>query len=82
MYAIGFTQGYNPMGNDGLRKLSHKSANGIMKELSVMRKVVSEIYIVNDFTQKMCEMTNDQLWIYCMNNYRMYIRGDSIKIKF
>lgn len=82
MYAVGFTCGINPMGNDGLQKLHHKSAKGIMMELSTMRKVIAEIYIVNDFTQKMCEMTNSQLWSYCMNNYRMYIKGDSIKIKF
>ena len=82
MYAVGFTQGINPMGNDGLQRLNHKSPNGIMKELQVMRKVVSEIYIMPDFTQEMCEMTNNQLWIYCMNHYRMHIRGDSITIKY
>lgn len=82
MYAVGFTQGYNPMGNDGLKRLTHKSAKGIMQELQTMRKIVSEIYIMQDFTQKMCEMTNDQLWIYCMDHYRMYIRGDRITIKY
>lgn len=82
MYAVGFTQGYNPMGNDGLQRITHKSPNGIMQELQTMRRVVQEIYIVNDFTQAMCEMTNNQLWIYCMNNYRMYIRGDNITIKY
>ena len=82
MYAVGFTQGINPMGNDGLQRLTHKSPQGIMQELQTMRKIVSEIYIMNDFTQKMCEMSNSQLWIYCMDNYRMYIRGDKITIKY
>ena len=82
MWAVGFTQGINPMGNDGLQRLNHKSVKGIMQELQIMRKVVSEIYIVNDFTQAMCEMTNTQLWVYCMNHYRMYIKGDSITIKY
>lgn len=82
MYAVGFTCGINPMGNDGLHKLHHKSAKGIMQELTVMRKVVSEIYIMPDFTQKMCEMNNATLWSHCMNNYLMHIRGDSIRIKF
>ncbi len=33
MYAVGFTQGINPMGNDGLQRLTHKSPHGIMQEL-------------------------------------------------
>lgn len=76
MYAVGFIMGRNPMGNDGLQKLHHKSQKGILQELQTMRKVVSEIFIMRDFTQKMCEMSNDELWAYCNKNYVSYIRGD------
>jgi len=82
MYAVGFIQGYSPAGNNGLQKLHCKSAKGIMQELQTMRKCVHEIYVMHDFTQKMCEMSMTELWSYCMNNKVMYIKGDYITQKF
>ena len=81
MYAVGFIQGYSPCGNDGLKKLHNKSVKGIMQELQTMRKVVHEIFVVNDFTQKMCEMNMTELWSYCMNHKIMYIKGDYVTMK-
>ena len=82
MYAINFINGVSPCGNDGLKRLHYKSTKGIMQELSTMRKLGGEIFIVSDFTQKMCEMSPSQLWSYCINNYKMYIRNDQITYKF
>lgn len=77
-YAVQFVNGMNPMGNHGLQKLRHKSVYGIFDELESVRKLGGEIFIMSDFTQEMCEMSNSQLWAYCINNYYMYIRHDCI----
>lgn len=73
MYAVGFINlgvfgMHNPCGNSGLKKLQYKTMSGWNKELQVMKKNVDEIFIMNDFTQKMCEMTQSQLWEYCYKN--------------
>ena len=69
MYAVGFIGWYNPMGNDGLQRLHYKSKKGIMRETQTMRKINTTVYVVNDFTQKMCEMDSIQLAEYCSNHY-------------
>ncbi len=73
MYAVGFinlgTLGmHNPCGNSGLQKLHNKTMRGWKSELQTMAKCVDEIFIMNDFTQKMCEMSQSQLWEYCYKN--------------
>ncbi len=73
MYAVGFINfGHggmrNPMGNQGLQKLHNKTIRGWQSELQTMKKCVDEIYIMSDFTQKMCEMNQAQLWEYCYRN--------------
>ena len=78
MYAVGFTKMVNPAGNDGLQKLHVKTPRLIMERLTVMRKVNDEIFIVNDFTQKMCEMSQAELWSYCNSHYVFHIRGEHL----
>lgn len=73
MYAVGFinygNQGmYTPAGNNGLQKLHNKTMRGWNSELTTMKKVVDEIFIMKDFTQEMCEMNHGKLWEYCYKN--------------
>ena len=73
MYAVGFINAgnkgmYNPCGNNGLQRLHNKTMRGWKNELQTMKKCVDEIFIVRDFTQKMCEMNQAQLWEYCHRN--------------
>lgn len=73
MYAVGFINMgnngmYNPMGNQGLQKLHNKTLRGWNNELQTMKKCVDEVYIMRDFTQKMCEMNQTQLWEHCYRN--------------
>ena len=71
MYAVGFINlgvfgMHMPCGNDGLQKLHNKTLKGWQSELQTMKRCVDEIFIVRDFTQKMCEMSQSQLWEHCM----------------
>lgn len=73
MYAVGFISlgslgMHNPMGNSGLQKLHNKTVRGWNSELQVMKNCVDEIFVMRDFTQKMCEMSQSQLWEYCRKN--------------
>lgn len=73
MYAVGFInygkEGmYSPCGNNGLKKLHNKTMRGWNSELTTMKKVVDEIFIMIDFTQEMCEMNQARLWEYCYRN--------------
>lgn len=73
MYAVGFINlgvfgMHNPCGNEGLQKLHNKTMRGWKKELQTMEKCVDEIFIMRDFTQKMCEMSQSQLWEHCCKN--------------
>lgn len=73
MYAVGFVNIGNkglitPCGNNGLQKLYNKTMKGWRSELQTMMRNVDEIYIMQDFTQKMCEMSQGQLWEYCYRN--------------
>ena len=71
MWAIGFIGDYNPMGNDGAMKLHYKSIKGILQETSVMRKINTSVYIMREYSQKMCEMSNYELYKYCTTHYIM-----------
>lgn len=66
MYAVGIVNignrgCYVPCGNNGLQRLHNKTERGWRSECSVMLKVNDEVWIVNDFTQAMCEMNNGTL---------------------
>ena len=70
MYAVGIINGgpwgqLVPCGNDGLQKLRNKTLRGWMSETETMRKCVDHVVVVNDFTQKMCEMGPKELAEYC-----------------
>ena len=59
-----------PSGNDGVLKLRNKTRKGWLRETECMRKnTTGKVYVVPDFTQKMCEMTTGQLVDYVYNNY-------------
>lgn len=66
MYAVGIVNCGNggmrvPCGNNGLQKLYNKTIRGWKTETTTMHKCVDEVWVVSDFTQKMCEMNNEKL---------------------
>jgi len=74
MYAIcvEYSEKYGvvvPSGNNGMQKLYNKTRRGWVSETECMRKrTTGNVYIVANFTQKMCEMTSSQLAIHVQNN--------------
>lgn len=50
-----------PLGNDGAQKLRNKTLRGWKSETETMQKCVDEVWVVSDFTQKMCEMSPRKL---------------------
>ena len=59
-----------PMGNSGLQKLRNKTRKGWLLETETMRRnTTGNVYVVSDFTQKMCEMSPRQLADYVSNNH-------------
>lgn len=59
-----------PAGNNGLQKLHNKTRRGWLSETTIMRRnTTGDVYVVSDFTQKMCEMSPRQLADYVQNNY-------------
>ena len=76
MYAVGFINlgdygMYNPPCWDGgLRRLHSKTLKDWNSELQIqiMKKRVDVIFVMSDFTQKMWEMNQAQLWEYCYRN--------------
>lgn len=72
MYAIGMINLGNggmriPCGNDGMQRLHNKTMRGWTTELKYFRRRVDEVWVVNDFTQEMCEMNNGKLvdYVFC-----------------
>ena len=66
MYAVGVINlgqlgMHIPCGNHGLQKLHNKTERGWKRETETMHKCVDRVYVVSDFTQKMCEMNNGKL---------------------
>lgn len=75
MWAFGLVNGGNygmvvQCGNDGAQKLRNKTLRGWKSETETMQKCVDEVWVVNDFTQKMCEMSERQLADYVMKTGR------------
>ena len=59
-----------PAGNNGLQKLHNKTIRGWLSETTIMRRnTTGNVYVVSDFTQKMCEMSPSKLADYVQNNY-------------
>lgn len=59
-----------PAGNNGLQRLRNKTRRGWLNETHCMRKnTTGNVYVVSDFTQKMCEMSPRQLADYVQNNH-------------
>lgn len=58
-----------PCGNAGLQKLRNKTRRGWMNETEIMRKAGGSVYIISDFTQKMCEMDQGRLTEYILKNH-------------
>lgn len=59
-----------PCGNDGLQKLKNKTRRGWLLETEFLRRnTPGTVYVIRDFTQKMCEMGPKQLANYVMCNH-------------
>ena len=59
-----------PLGNDGIQKLRNKTRKGWLSETQQMRRnTTGSVYVVRDFTQKMCEMSDRQLADYVSANH-------------
>lgn len=74
MYAVniesfGNNDLYIPMGNDGVQKLHNKTRRGWLSETYIMRHNGGTVYVVNDFTQAMCEMSPGRLVDYVMKHH-------------
>lgn len=78
MWAIGFFNGYNAMGNDGAQVIHNKSKRGIFNETQQLQRHNEVVYIVPHYTQQMCEMNNDQLYSYCSTHSVMTIKKGMI----
>ena len=53
-------------GNDFAQMLHNKTRKGWRMETEQMRKLMGRVYVVHDFTQKMCEMDSVTLANYVM----------------
>lgn len=73
MYAIGIKNSAIRCGSDGMVKLNSASQRKIMEQTEQLRRLNDAVYIVRDFTQKMCEMLHDKLVRYVAK------AGDKIK---
>lgn len=75
MYAIcvEYFGGYGavvPMGNNGLQRLRNKTMRGWLSETEGMRRnTTGNVYVIPEFTQRMCEMSPARLADYVQNNY-------------
>lgn len=59
-----------PCGNNGLQKLRNKTRRGWLTETEFLRRnTTGTVYVVSNFTQKMCEMSPKQLADYVSANH-------------
>ena len=59
-----------PCGNDGLQKLRNKTRRGWLRETEFLRRnTTGTVFVISDFTQKMCEMSARQLADYVISNH-------------
>ena len=59
---------YVPLGNDGMQKLRNKTRRGWLRETEILRKMGGTVYVLPDFTQEMCNMSERQLASYVMQH--------------
>ena len=75
MYAIvvesyGKYENVVPSGNNGCQKLRNKTRRGWLKETEFLRRnTTGTVFVISDFTQKMCEMSARQLAYYVSSNH-------------
>ena len=60
---------YVPCGNDGVQKLHSRTLKGWKRETYIMRHNGGDVYVIRDYTQRMCEMRPGELVNYIMENY-------------
>ena len=59
-----------PCGNNGTQQLRNKTRRGWLSETEYLRRnTTGTVYVVSDFTQRMCEMSPKQLADYVMRNH-------------
>lgn len=59
-----------PLGNDGYQKLHNKTRHGWKRETQFMRNhSTGTVYVVNEFTQAMCNMDCAQLADYVISHH-------------
>ena len=59
-----------PAGNSGLQKLRNKSRRGWKSETEALRRnTTGNVYVVDDFTKQMCEMSPRKLADYVQSHY-------------
>lgn len=58
-----------PLGNAGLQKLRNKTRKGWLKETEYLRRsTTGTVYLINDFTKHMCEMSQRELADYVITH--------------
>ena len=60
---------YIPCGNDGFQKLRNKTPKGWKRETYIMRHNGGDVYVINNYTQRMSEMKPGELVDYVMENH-------------
>ncbi len=76
MWAIAFdNSGIFKCVNDGAQRLHSRTINGIKLETAQLRRnnKGGTVYIMRDYTQKMCEMNNQDLYSFCSRNHIMVL---------
>ena len=70
MYLIGIKNNYNLCGNEGTLITSYKNNSKIMELANNFKKMYNhnEVYLLNSYTQNMCELTNKKFVEYFRNN--------------
>lgn len=59
-----------PLGNDGIQKLHNKTRYGWKCETEFLRRnTTGTVYIINDFTQEMCNLSAKQLADYVIAHH-------------
>lgn len=72
MWAIAFdNSGLCRAGNDGAQRLYNRTRKGIELETTQLRRNNQDgvVFIMRDYTQKMCEMNNQELYRFCSRNH-------------
>jgi len=73
-YYIGFRDGINPAGNDGMMRCTWKVEYFIQKHAHMfgMSRKLDEVFIIDNYSQEMCEMNGGM--------FREYVRKHGRKV--